>query len=119
MSSTDEPVHHGYFDESDGQKMQLQQEQNRSTPNSTTRPSIQDMNSSSERSISFGSVDITSFPVTIGEGQGPPRSGGPPISLAKVPLSTASFDLEQYETQRGKRRQAEELMTPPNLREVR
>ena len=57
--------------------------------------------------------------MAIGEGHVPPRSGGPPISLAKNPVSTASFDLEHYETNRGERRQAEEMITPPNLREVR
>lgn len=126
MSSTDEMDH--FDDRQSSVRPQLrrstcrpkqQQKQNRSTPNTNTRPSLQDMKSPSERSITFGSVDITSFPVAIGEGHGPPRSGGPPISLAKIPVSTASFDLEHYETNRGKRRRAEEMMTPPNLREVR
>ena len=126
MSFADEEAH-GYFDDrqkSDRPQLlhvsKQQQKQNRSAPNTrTTRPSLQGMTSSSERSVAFGSVDITAFPVTIGEGQGPPQSGGPPISLAKNPVSTASFDLEHYETNREKRRHAEEMMTPPNLREVR
>ena len=125
MSFADEEAH-GYFDgrqKSDRPQLPVlsnqQQKQNRSTPKTKSRPSLQDMKSSDERSVTFGSVDITSFPVTIGEGQGPPQSGGPPISLAKIPVSTASFDLEHYETNREKRRHAEEMMTPPNLREVR
>jgi hypothetical protein len=73
------------------------------------------------RSVSFGDVEITSFPVVLSDNPGG-IMGGPPIGLGRKPFSRApdTFDLETYEAHRaGQRRKPGAMMLPPSIRYVR
>eukprot|EP00563_Minutocellus_polymorphus_P000913 CAMPEP_0181033576 /NCGR_PEP_ID=MMETSP1070-20121207/7327_1 /TAXON_ID=265543 /ORGANISM="Minutocellus polymorphus, Strain NH13" /LENGTH=240 /DNA_ID=CAMNT_0023111005 /DNA_START=131 /DNA_END=856 /DNA_ORIENTATION=- len=91
-----------------------------STCNTRTKSIITSSNASSCRSVSFGSVKITSFPIVLSDNPGG-KLGGPPIGLAPKPISapsaTCTFDLDVYEAGRaGKRRKPGTMLASPSMR---
>ena len=88
-----------------------------STKSSTT---MADTGTLSSLSVSFGSVEVTTFPIVLSDNPGG-KMGGPPIGLGPKPLSMspATFDLDIYEAGRaGKRREPGKMLVPPSARYV-
>ena len=72
------------------------------------------------RSVSFGSVEVTSFPIVLSDNPGG-KTGGPSIGLGPKPvsMSPATFDLDIYEAGRaGRRRKPDAMLAPPSTRYV-
>ena len=72
------------------------------------------------RSVSFGSVEVTSFPIVLSDNPGG-KTGGPSIGLGPKPISMspATFDVDIYEAGRaGRRRKPDTMLAPPSVRYV-
>ena len=71
------------------------------------RPLRQEEDVNRSRSVQFNEVNITEFPMTLGNH--PNASSGPPVMLDVKPRSTQSMDLESYEKGRQPRRSRRQL----------
>ena len=92
----------------------------RLTPAPTPAPAQALTISTSSRSVSFGSVEIISFPIVLSDNPGG-KMGGPSIGLGPKPLSIHpdTLDLDIYEFGRaGKRRKPGTMLAPPSIRYV-
>ena len=90
------------------------------TSSSASAVSSSHPRATSTQSVSFGSVEIISFPIVLSDNPGG-KMGGPPIGLGPKPLSIspATFDLDIYEAGRaGKRRKPGTMLAPPFKRYV-
>lgn len=94
--------------------------ENNLTSSSASAVSSSHTRATGRQSVSFGSVEITSFPIVLSDNPGG-KMGGPSIGLGPKPLSIppATFDLDIYEAGRaGRRRKPGTMLAPPSTRYV-
>lgn len=74
--------------------------------------------SRSSRSVRWDSITIQMHQRELGDNPSCSASG-PPLTLGWKPFQTRTLDLDSYEERRPERRQKEEMIAPPEQREVR
>lgn len=88
----------------------------RSTGNNLKRSS--QSSSRSSRSVRWDSITIQMHQRELGDNPSCTATG-PPVTLEWKPFQTRTLDLDSYEERRPERRQKEEMIAPPEQREVR
>ena len=74
--------------------------------------------SRSSRSVRWDSITIQMHQRELGDNPSCAATG-PPVTLGWKPFQTRTVDLDSYEERRPERRQKEEMIAPPEQREVR
>ena len=74
--------------------------------------------SRSSRSVQWDSITIHMHHRELGDNPSCAASG-PPVTLGWKPFQSRTLDLDSYEERRPERRQKEEMIAPPEQREVR
>ena len=64
--------------------------------------------SKNSESVSFSTVEISNYPVVLGDN--PSCSAGLPLQLDWTPRTKETYDLDEFERSRGKRRKEGELL---------
>mmetsp|Transcript_1929 Transcript_1929/g.5588 ORF Transcript_1929/g.5588 Transcript_1929/m.5588 type:complete len:402 (+) Transcript_1929:242-1447(+) len=87
----------------------------------TTTSNIKRSSHSSSRTsrpVRWDSVTIQMHPRELGDNPSC-SAAGPPITLGWKPVQSRTLDLDRYEERRPERRKKEEMVAPPEQREVR
>ncbi len=69
----------------------------------------------SPKHVSFATIEIFEFPITLGDH--PCVSMGPPLTIEWAPQRISTFELETFEEYRPQRRHRRDLVIDPSTRE--
>jgi len=86
-------------------------------PNLNIPDQHRDENTTISVTVHFGKVQIREYPRILGDNPSCATHGGPPISIGWSYITTSpSLSLEEYEVNRPKRRNLDQLRMPPKVR---